>query len=134
MTQRSDDLFLRLKRYSLRIIKLFVRLPRTDVARTIGKQLLRSGTSAGAHYAEARHGKSDADYLSKMQGGLQELEETGYWLDLLAESEIVVPAQLSDMKKETDELISIFVVIVRKVQSRIKGTHHNNGKPLIPHP
>lgn len=121
MSQRSDELFARLKRYSIRIIRLTTRLPKTDVARTIGKQLLRSGTSAGAHYAEARHGKSDADYLSKMQGGLQELEETGYWLDLLGESEIILPAQLSDLKNETEELISIFIVIVRRVQSRIKA-------------
>jgi four helix bundle protein len=49
-------------------------------AQVLGKQLLRSGTSMGAHYHEATRDRSNAEFISKLQGGLQELEETIYWL------------------------------------------------------
>lgn len=49
----------------------------------IGKQLLRSGTSVGAHYAESQRAKSNADFINKIEEALQELEESAYWLDLL---------------------------------------------------
>ena len=46
-------------------------------------QLLRSGTSVGAHFREAQRAKSNLDFISKLEGGMQELEETAYWLELL---------------------------------------------------
>lgn len=61
----------------------------------IGKQLLRSGPSVGAHYREAQRAKSDADFIHKMESGLQELEETAYWLELLGESDIISGERLN---------------------------------------
>jgi len=49
----------------------------------VGDQLLRSGTSVGAHFREAQQAKSNPDFMSKMEGGMRELEETAYWLELL---------------------------------------------------
>ena len=52
----NEDLRLRTKHFALRIIRMFVALPRAEVARVLGRQGLRSGTSVGAHYREAyRH-------------------------------------------------------------------------------
>jgi four helix bundle protein len=48
-----------------------------------------------------------------MEGGLQELDETSYWLELLADSKIVPPQRLTDLRKETDELIAIFTASVK---------------------
>ena len=70
------DLKIRTKDFAIRIIRLYSALPNTTEAQVIGKQLLRSGTSVGAHYREAQHAKSDADFVSKVKGALQELEET----------------------------------------------------------
>jgi four helix bundle protein len=42
---------------------------------------LRSGTSVGAHFREAQRAKSNPDFISKIEGGMQELEETAYWLE-----------------------------------------------------
>lgn len=83
------DLRVRTKAFALRIIRVFGALPRTIEAQVIGKQVLRSGTSVGAHYREACRARSDAEFVSKIEGGLQELEETCYWLELLVESGIV---------------------------------------------
>jgi four helix bundle protein len=89
----------------------------------LGKQLLRSGTSVGAQYAEAQRAKSDADFVSKIEGALQELEESGYWLDLLGDAEIFAPEKLFPLRKETKELIAILVTIVRKVKGRNTSKH-----------
>jgi four helix bundle protein len=68
----------RTKGFALRVINLYVVLPKSLEAQVLGKQVLRSGTSVGAHYHEASRAKSDADFISKIEGGLQELEETVY--------------------------------------------------------
>ena len=85
---KNDDLRERMKAFALRVIKLYGALPWSVESHTLGKQILRSGTSVGAHYREAQRAKSDADCISKIDGALQELDETAYWLELLSESEI----------------------------------------------
>ena len=115
---KQQDLGTRTKAFALRIIRLYSSLPKTTVAQVIGKQFLRSGTSVGAHYREARRGKSDADFVNKIEGGLQELDETAYWLELLGESGAVKPELLKPLLDETEELTAIFVTMAKKVKSK----------------
>ena len=84
----SDELKARTKDFAIRIVRLYSALPKTTEAQVIGKQFVRSGTSVGAQYREAQHAKSDADFVSKIEGSLQELEETSYWLELLDEIDV----------------------------------------------
>ena len=56
-----QDLRRRTKEFALRIIKLYVALPKSAEAQVLGKQVLRSGTSVGAHYHEDCRAKSDAE-------------------------------------------------------------------------
>ncbi|MFN2482051.1 MAG: four helix bundle protein, partial [Pyrinomonadaceae bacterium] len=56
---KESDLRARTKSFALRAIKLYASLPKTTEAQVLGKQLLRSGTSVGAHYREACRAKSD---------------------------------------------------------------------------
>lgn len=116
-----QDLKERTKAFALQIIRLYTTLPKTTEAQVIGKQVLRSGTSVGAHYREAQRAKSNADFISKIEGGLQELEETGYWLELLADSGIVAAERLEPLQDEAEELTAIFVTIVNKVKARGKA-------------
>ena len=92
------------KIFALRIIRLYRALPKTTEARVIGKQVLRSGTSVGAHYREAFRARSDAEFVSKIGMALQELDETSYWLDLLMEAEIISANRLKSLLEETAEL------------------------------
>jgi four helix bundle protein len=86
----------------------------------LGRQLLRSGTSVGAQYREATRAKSNLDFISKIEGSLQELEETEYWLELLAEAGFCPEEALSSVKRETGELKGIFVSIVRNTKAKFK--------------
>jgi len=119
--QTPLDLKIRTKQFALQIIRLYTSLPKTTEAQVIGKQVLRSGTSVGAQYREAQRAKSDADFINKVEGSLQELDETGYWLELLKDSKMFSAEKLDPLLKETDELIAILVTIVKKVKN--KRTH-----------
>jgi four helix bundle protein len=92
-------------------------LPKTAEAQILGKQLLRSGTSVRAHYHEATRSRSNAEFISKIEG-MQELEETIYWLNLLIDSGIVKKGQVSELCDEADELMAIFVASVKTVKNR----------------
>ena len=91
-SEQPQDLRTRTSEFALRIMRMHVGLPKTTEAKIIGKQVLRSGTSIGAHYREGYRAKSDADIINKFETALQELDETDYWLDLLIKANIM-PAQ-----------------------------------------
>ena len=112
------DLKLRTREFALRIVRLYSALPKTTVAQIIGKQLLRSGTSVGAHYREGTRGRSDAEFISKLEGGLQELEEALYWMELIVASEIFSEGQMKDMMNEADELAAILTTCVKNVKKK----------------
>ena len=115
------DLKVRTKQFALRVIRVFTSLPATTVGQTLGKQFLRSGTSVGAHYREACRARSDAEFISKIEGGLQELEETIYWLELVIEAELIPADRLADLLQEASELNAILTASVRTVKARLAG-------------
>lgn len=116
---RPEPILVRTKRFALRVIRLYVALPPSVEAQVIGKQLLRSGTSVGAQCREGHRSRSKAEFISKMNGALMELEETTYWLELLSETEIVVPSRLSDLCQEADELTAILVTIINNARKNM---------------
>lgn len=117
---RAEDLKTRTKAFALRIIRLYAALPKSGEAQVLGRQLLKSGTSVGAHYRESLRARSDAEVISKIEGGLQELEETQYWLELMSEAGIVLADRLSSLLKEADELTAILVTCVKRIKGRSK--------------
>ena len=111
---RGSNLADRTKRFALEVIRLYSRLPKSTEAQVIGRQVLRSGTSVGAQYREAIRAKSVADFINKLEGALQELEETQYWFELLNEADIFRDSVvMTSLMKESDELIAILVSSVR---------------------
>jgi len=130
-SEGRQDLRQRTKLYALRIIKLYSALPKTTEAQVLGKQILRSGTSVGAHYREACRAKSNPDFISKIEGGLQELDESLYWLELLGEAGIVDNARLEPLQKETNELIAMFVSMAKGIK---RNQSANRERVVIPHP
>ncbi|HEY3295244.1 MAG TPA: four helix bundle protein [bacterium] len=111
------DLSARTRAFALRIIRLYQAVPQSGLGRVIGMQLLRSGTSVGAHVAESSHAKSRADFTNKIDGAMQELAETVYWMHLLADSDTVKPEKLTALQAESRELMAIFVSMVKKTRA-----------------
>lgn len=110
---RGSELVARTRKFALRIIEFYSSLPGTPIAQILGKQLLRSATSAGAQYREAQQAKSIADFISKTEGSLQELDECAYWLELLEASKVGEDLVIKEIYSETRQLIAIFVALVR---------------------
>ncbi|PYS23354.1 MAG: four helix bundle protein [Acidobacteria bacterium] len=130
------DLRKRTKLFALRIVKLYASLPRSTEAQVIGKQVVRSGTSVGAHYREAKRARSTAEFISKIEVALQELDETIYWLELLTESGIVPEARLTSLKGEAEELIKMLVSSAKTAKSASKRLSsilvHSSSLPYAP--
>ncbi|MBW2023467.1 MAG: four helix bundle protein [Deltaproteobacteria bacterium] len=116
--KKPQDLKERTKQFALRIIRLYVSLPNSTVAQVIGRQILRSGTSVGAQYREGTRARSDAEFISKIEGALQELEETRYWMELLVDGGIVAEAKMRNIVDEADQLAAILVSSVKTVKKR----------------
>jgi four helix bundle protein len=114
----KHDLRARTKQFALKILGLYASLPRSTEAQVLGKQALRSGTSVGAQYREAKRARSSAEFVSKIESALQELEETVYWLELLEAAKLANPLELRRLLGEAEELISIFVSSVKTVKRR----------------
>ena len=111
------DLRTRTKAFALRIIRLYSGLPRRTEAQVIGRQMIRSGTSVGANYREAYRARSKAEFIAKAGECLKEIEETGYWLELLVDSGIVSEERLASLTDECSELTAIFVASIRTAKS-----------------
>jgi four helix bundle protein len=114
-----SDLKERTKAFALRIIRMYSALPKTTEAQVIGKQVLRAGTAVGAHYREAYRSRSDAEYVAKIELALQELEETGYWLELLIGAEIVREKRLADLRTESNELTAMLVSCTKSAKAKL---------------
>jgi four helix bundle protein len=112
------DLRQRTREFGVRIMRLGDSLPKTRSANVIANQIIRSGTSVGAHYREAARSRSNAEVISKLEGALQELDETAYWLELLIGGKIISEKKLALLKQETNELIAILVTCVKKVKAK----------------
>ncbi|MGI9113494.1 MAG: four helix bundle protein [Chthoniobacterales bacterium] len=113
------DLRARTRDFALRIIRLYQALnKRNGVAQVLGRQIARSGTSVAAHYREACLAKSNLDFVNKLEGALQEHDETALWLELLADFRTVRPPRVQPLQQEAEELISIFVTMTRKVKAK----------------
>ena len=111
----------RTKKFVLRIIRLYAALPKTTEAQVLAKQVLKCGTSVGAHYREATRARSNAEFISKVEGGLAELEEAAYWLELLGESRILAVRRLTGICGEAEELTAIQVTCAKNAKNRRRG-------------
>ena len=98
----------RTKDMALRVIRLFRSLPKTDEARIIGRQLLRSATSVAANYRAVCRARSQAEYFAKLSIVVEETDETLFWMELLVEADIVSTTKIQNLMTETTELLAIF--------------------------
>ena len=108
----ENDLKLRTKQFALRVMKLVEALPQNTSGWTIGKQLIRSGTSVRANYRAACQGRSRADFIAKLGIVIEEADETIFWLELIMDGELLPRERVKPLHKEADELTAIFVASV----------------------
>jgi len=112
----ADELKKLTKRFGLRILKLVGALPHTIEGRAIGSQLVRSGTSVGANYRAACRGRSKAEFVAKLGIAEEEADESGYWMEMIIEGDLLRSTLVQPLLNEANELTRIFA------QSRISAS------------
>ena len=116
----ADDLKNRTKRFALRILKLVAALPDTVQGRTVAGQLVRAGTSVGSNYRAACRARSRAEFVSKIAIVLEEADESGFWLELIIEGELLQANLVEPLLTEANELMAIMASSRITASSRLR--------------
>ena len=105
--------------FALRIIKLYFALEKKGdgASLVLGKQLLRCGTSVGANFRAACHGKSRADFLAKLKICEEEADESEYWIELLILSGVLSERSERPLLKEAHEIASVISACAKTTKS-----------------
>lgn len=111
--QKAAELKQRTKDFAIRVVKLYRSLPHTPDVQTLGKQVLRSGTSVAANYRAVCRARSKADFISKLGVVLEEADETVFWLELLIETGVLSADRTNDLLSEANELLAVFGASLR---------------------
>jgi four helix bundle protein len=115
---KGDDIEDRLINFAVRIVKMCDTMPNKRSANHIAGQLLRSGTSPAAQYAEARGAESIKDFQHKLKICYKELNESRVWLQIMSKSHIIKPEKIHDLYKECDELCRIINASIKTSQQK----------------
>jgi len=111
----------RTKVYANRVVKLCSALPRSWVAETLGKQLLRSGTSVGANYRAVCRAKSNLDFINKLRIVEEECDESLFWMELLVDNGIIKEKRLAELMKEANEILAIVVASTKTARTSARS-------------
>jgi four helix bundle protein len=130
----KNELEIRTKTFALRIIKFVADVSRNKVADVLGRQLLKSGTSIGANYREARRAESLDDFIHKIGIVEKEANESKYWLELFYEANFGDPQEAKSLLHETTELLAIFTRSGKTAKTNRDRTKKNNREAGISEP
>ncbi len=111
------DLEKRTRDFSKEIIHLCRETKYNSINTNIVSQLIRSATSVGANYCGANAASSKNDFRNKIHICRKEIQETEYWLEMLAETNSDNKDKLRMVWKEAHELTLIF----NKISSSLKN-------------
>jgi four helix bundle protein len=114
-----EEMKSRTKAYANRIVKLCSALPENWIAQTLGRQLLRCGTSVGANYRAVCRAKSNLDFINKLRIVEEECDESLFWMELLVDNKLVKAGRLDELMKEADELLAIVVSSAKTARTSI---------------
>jgi four helix bundle protein len=103
----AEELKKRTKRFALRVLKLVSALPNSLQGRTVGGQLVRSGTSVGSNYRAACRGRSKAEFIAKLGIVEEEADESAFWLELIIEGGLLKASRVQPLLDEANELTRI---------------------------
>ncbi|MFA6087838.1 four helix bundle protein [Mucilaginibacter sp.] len=113
----------RTKKFVVDNIKFFKTLPKTEEAKIIGRQLLRSSSSVGANYRAACRARSQAEFHSKLSIVVEEADESAFWMEVLIEAEIVKQSELFYLLDEANQILKI-----TSASRKTVSTNKNNTK------
>lgn len=127
----STDLRRRTKDFALRIIQVANALPANRAGDTLGRQVLKSGTSVGANWREACRASSKRHFITTAEICRREADETLYWLELLTESKLIKPTRLESIMDECNQLVAILAATVKTAKRNLPAKRQNPRSPTF---
>jgi four helix bundle protein len=122
----AEELKTRTKKLAVSIILYYKKFPKTEEAKIIGRQLLRSSTSVAANYRAVCRARSDAEFYSKICIVVEEADETVFWLEIIKEIKINDIDETNQLLTEANEILKIMAASKKKSSL----SKFNNSKTL----
>lgn len=113
-----EELKRRTKEFAHRCVKLAVSLPSTSLGQHIQGQLIRSSTSVAANYRATCLAQSKAQFTAKISIAIEEVDESGFWIEFAVEAGLVSQISTRYLQKEARELTSIFIASRKTTKTR----------------
>ena len=117
----ANELKNRTKRFALRVIKLVGALPRSVEGRAIANQLVRSSTSVAANYRASCRARSRSEFIAKIGLVLEEVDESLFWLELIADAKLMPEGRIQSLLVEANELVAIMVATRRSAAANLRS-------------
>ena len=117
MKSRPEELRDRTKRFALDVIRFIRSLPRTEEARILGRQLLKSSTSVAANYRAVCRARSKSKFVSRLGWVVEEVDETVFWLEIIQDAGISAGGAMASLLDEANQLVAIFAASQRTARS-----------------
>ena len=114
-----EELKVRTKEFSLRVMKLVRQLPKDMPGRVLANQLMRSATSVGANYRSACRGRSRAEFVAKLGIVLEEADESAHWLELIMDDGMLPRPRVKPLCLEADEQCAIFYSTIQSTRRKM---------------
>ena len=111
----------RTKRFAVRVFQLVDEIPESAKGRVIQTQLAKAASSAAANYRAAQRSRSRAEFISKLSTTFEEVDESAFWLEFLADTGLMTLHKIRDLLTEADELCAMVAAS--------RNTARSNGKP-----
>ena len=118
MNSRPYNIEDRLINYSVMILDLCEKLPKSYAGNHLGNQLIRSGTSPALNYGEAQAAESRRDFIHKLKVCLKELRESQVCLKIILEKVYHDSELINPVLKESGELIAIIVTSIKTASGK----------------
>jgi len=108
----------RTKNFALRVFKMVEKLPKSKGVEVIIYQLLKASTSVAANYRAAYRAKSRADFINKLKIVEEESDESLFWLEFIADLNLMDFKLLENLLKEANELVAIFTAAIKTSKNK----------------
>jgi four helix bundle protein len=109
----TQELKKRTFEFGIRVVRVVEALPKNETARTLGRQLLRAGTSVGANYRVATRARSRRDFVAKLGIVEEECDEALYWMEVIVAFQLVRQTRPLNLEAEASELLAIVVASIK---------------------
>lgn len=118
MTNQKYDIYDRIFKFVVSVLKTIKLLPKTEENRIIFLQVVRSNTSMGANSEEADGSSTSKDFIHCFTIVRKEGKETGYWLKLLLELNPILEDKILPLINECNEIVAIVSKIISNSRKR----------------